>query len=269
MGVKTISYGENVVALAYARERGAGEAIFANLAGNLCEGTGTNVFLAVGGRLVTPPLSSGCLAGVTRDLLLELLDVVEDDLPLSALASADEAFLSSSTREVQPISAVDGQACRARVDGGFAGTARIRFRDARPTGHRPVARRRRANPLGHPFRGLAGDDGDAVVVGVVVQDGRAVQLSGGGDDEVGQSEMAVLAGGRQHPMDVQGPVHGRAGHVDPALDVEGAPQHLVAGGVGRVVQILEGRHLTADQASLGQQARRSVPAPRGWRPCRT
>ena len=88
VGVKTISYGENVVALAYARERGAGEAIFANLAGNLCEGTGTNVFVAVGGRLVTPPLSSGCLAGVTRDLLLELLDVVEEDLPLSALASA-------------------------------------------------------------------------------------------------------------------------------------------------------------------------------------
>ena len=109
-GVKTISYGENVVALAYAKERGGGEAIFANLAGNLCEGTGTNVFVGVGSRLMTPPLSAGCLAGVTRDLLLELLDVVEEDLPLSALTSAHEAFLSSSTREVQPISTVDGHA---------------------------------------------------------------------------------------------------------------------------------------------------------------
>ena len=109
-GVKSISYGENVVALAYAHERGAGEAIFANLAGNLCEGTGTNVFVGIGGRLVTPPLSAGCLAGVTRDLLLEVAEVVEDDLPLSALAQADEAFLSSSTREVQPISAVDSVA---------------------------------------------------------------------------------------------------------------------------------------------------------------
>ncbi len=126
-GVKTISYGENVVALAYARQRGAGEAIFANLAGNLCEGTGTNVFLAVGSRLVTPPLSSGCLAGVTRDLLLELLDVVEDDLPLSALASSGEAFLSSSTREVQPISAVDGRSLPCDVRGGFTETARARF----------------------------------------------------------------------------------------------------------------------------------------------
>ncbi|MEA2932626.1 MAG: branched-chain amino acid aminotransferase [Actinomycetota bacterium] len=132
-GVKTISYGENVVALAYAHERGAGEAIFGNLVGNLCEGTGTNVFVAVGSRMITPPLSSGCLAGVTRDLLLELLDVEEQDMPLAALASAREAFLSSSTREVQPISAVDGHALPGGVGqsglGGFTGAARARFRE--------------------------------------------------------------------------------------------------------------------------------------------
>lgn len=108
-GLKTISYAENVVALAHARDRDAGEAIFGNLAGNLCEGTGTNVFLVTGGRLVTPPLSAGCLAGVTRELLLELVDVVEDDLPLAALGKAEEAFVTSSTRDVQPIRAVDGR----------------------------------------------------------------------------------------------------------------------------------------------------------------
>ena len=108
-GVKSVSYGENVVALAYARERGAGEAVFANLAGNLCEGTGTNVFVAAGGRLVTPPLAAGCLAGVTRDLVMELVDAVEDDLPVDALAAAEEAFLTSSTRDVQPIRSVDGE----------------------------------------------------------------------------------------------------------------------------------------------------------------
>jgi branched-chain amino acid aminotransferase len=112
-GLKTVSYGENVVALAYARDRGAGEAVFANLAGNLCEGTGTNVFVGRGGRLLTPPLPSGCLAGVTRDLLLELVGAIEVDLPVSALASADEAFLTSSTRDVQPIRAVDGTPLRA------------------------------------------------------------------------------------------------------------------------------------------------------------
>jgi len=106
-GIKSVSYGENVVALAYARERGAGEALFANLAANLCEGTGTNVFVALGGRLLTPPLSSGCLAGVTRELLGELVDVVDEDVAMAALDDAEEAFLTSSTREVQPIRAID------------------------------------------------------------------------------------------------------------------------------------------------------------------
>ena len=111
-GLKTTSYGENVVALAYAKERGGGEAIFGNTVGNLCEGTGTNVFVGIGGRLITPPLSAGCLAGVTRALVLEVTECVEEDVPLSALADADEAFLSSTTREVQPIRAVDGRSLR-------------------------------------------------------------------------------------------------------------------------------------------------------------
>ncbi|HTT50710.1 MAG TPA: aminotransferase class IV [Streptosporangiaceae bacterium] len=107
-GVKTTSYAENVRALAYARERGAAEAIFGNLAGNLCEGTGTNVFVVTGGRLVTPPLSAGCLAGVTRGLLVEWAGVAEEDRPLSSLAGAEEAFLTGTTRDVQPIRLVDG-----------------------------------------------------------------------------------------------------------------------------------------------------------------
>ena len=107
-GLKTTSYAENVVALDHAHQRGGTEAIFANTAGALCEGTGSNVFLVVGGRLCTPPLSSGCLAGITRELVLELVEVDELDLPLDALASADEAFLTSSTRNVQAIGLVDG-----------------------------------------------------------------------------------------------------------------------------------------------------------------
>jgi branched-chain amino acid aminotransferase len=107
-GLKTVSYAENVVALQWAHERGAEEAIFPNLAGRLCEGTGTNVFMARGGRLLTPPLTSGCLAGVTRQLLLELGVAVEEDVPISALEEADEAFLTSSTRDIQPIGIVDG-----------------------------------------------------------------------------------------------------------------------------------------------------------------
>jgi branched-chain amino acid aminotransferase len=109
-GLKTISYAANVRALAYAEARDATEAIFANTRGNLCEATGSNVFLVVDGELVTPPASAGCLLGVTRALLLELCTTcAERDVPVTALAGAQEAFLSSTTREVQPIRLVDGR----------------------------------------------------------------------------------------------------------------------------------------------------------------
>lgn len=112
-GIKTTSYAENVRALAFAAERGASEAIFANTRGNLCEGTGSNVFLVSGGELVTPPLSAGCLAGVTRGLLLEWFGGVERDVPAAELAAAAEAFLVSTTRDVQPVRTVDGLALPA------------------------------------------------------------------------------------------------------------------------------------------------------------
>ncbi|TMM14435.1 MAG: 4-amino-4-deoxychorismate lyase [Actinobacteria bacterium] len=111
VGVKTTSYAENVLALSEARRQCASEAIFANTAGNLCEGSGSNVFLVLDGRLMTPPLSAGCLAGVTRALVIERcgLDVAERDVPMTALAAAEEAFLTSATRNVQAIRRVDGR----------------------------------------------------------------------------------------------------------------------------------------------------------------
>jgi len=112
-GLKTTSYAENVVALAYAKERGAGEAIFGNLAGNLCEGTGSNVFYVVDGELRTPTLASGCLAGITRALLLEWCGGREVDEPLSVLGEADEIFLASTTRDVQGVHLVDGRSLEA------------------------------------------------------------------------------------------------------------------------------------------------------------
>lgn len=102
-GLKTTSYGENVRALAVARDRGASEAIFVNLQGHLCEGTGTNVFYVVDGELRTPTLASGCLAGITRRLLLDWYGGREVDEPIEVLATASEAFLVSTTRDVQGI----------------------------------------------------------------------------------------------------------------------------------------------------------------------
>ncbi|GGY23672.1 aminotransferase class IV [Streptomyces tanashiensis] len=108
-GLKTTSYAENVVALARARERGASEALFANTVGQLCEGTGSNVFVVVDGRILTPPVSSGCLAGITRALAVEWTGAEETDLPLDVLESADEIFLTSTLRDVQAVHRVDGR----------------------------------------------------------------------------------------------------------------------------------------------------------------
>jgi branched-chain amino acid aminotransferase len=112
VGLKTTSYAENVVALARAHEHGASEALFANSRDELCEGTGSNVVMVLDGLAITPPLSSGCLAGITRELLLEWataggLTVVERSVAMGELARAKEVLLTSSTRDVQPVHRVD------------------------------------------------------------------------------------------------------------------------------------------------------------------
>jgi branched-chain amino acid aminotransferase len=106
-GLKTTSYAENVVALAHAARQGASEAIFANLAGNLCEGTGSNVFYVMDGELRTPTLRSGCLAGISRSLLLEWYGGREVDEPVDVLSEAAEVFLVSTTRDVQAVRRCD------------------------------------------------------------------------------------------------------------------------------------------------------------------
>lgn len=120
-GLKTTSYAENVVALAHAQRRGASEAILGNTAGNLCEGTGSNVFYVLDGELWTPTLASGCLAGITRALLLEWYGAApvagvplrEADAPLDVLGRAEEVFLVSTTRDVQAVRRCDDRELQA------------------------------------------------------------------------------------------------------------------------------------------------------------
>ncbi len=114
-GLKTTSYADNVVALGYAKKRGAVEALFANTRDELCEGTGSNAFVVVDGIVRTPPLSGGCLAGITRELVLEWcaaagIEVREEDLPIEVLTTCEELFLTSSTRDVYAVGTVDGRA---------------------------------------------------------------------------------------------------------------------------------------------------------------
>ena len=111
-GLKTTSYAENVVALAFAKERGGVEALFANSVGNLCECTGSNVFVVVDGEILTPDLDSGPLAGVTRGLVIEWcreegLTVHSRPLPMSILDQAQEVFITSSVKDVLGVHAID------------------------------------------------------------------------------------------------------------------------------------------------------------------
>lgn len=122
-GLKTTSYAENVVGYAYAAARGADEGLLANTVGALCEGTASNVFVEVGGELLTPHLATGPLAGITRELLLEwgvqeglpVREAHPDELPFTVLDDVATGrvhlALAGSIRNVVPVVALDGVEC--------------------------------------------------------------------------------------------------------------------------------------------------------------
>jgi 4-amino-4-deoxychorismate lyase len=112
-GVKSTSYAVNMAAEAEARARGADDAVFVTDDGTVLEGPVTNVWWRRGSTLFTPSLDLGILAGVTRDALLALApaagyEVQEGRFPLGDLRAADEAFTSSSVRELMPVVEIDG-----------------------------------------------------------------------------------------------------------------------------------------------------------------
>jgi branched-chain amino acid aminotransferase len=114
-GVKTLAYTETIAALASAHDEDADEVIFLDTEGHIAEASASNIFIASGGELATPPLSCGVLPGITREAIIELaatLDVQVTERPVepSELAGADEAFLTSSLRGVAPLVRVDGRA---------------------------------------------------------------------------------------------------------------------------------------------------------------
>ena len=124
-GIKSSSYGPNLMAYRHAHDLGADEAILLNTRGELCEGATSNLFLVQGGQGLTPPLESGCLPGVTRAIVMELcqslgIPVQERNLSEDDLDDADEIFLTSSSREVQPATLEV-----AALNGPCAMTARI------------------------------------------------------------------------------------------------------------------------------------------------
>jgi branched-chain amino acid aminotransferase len=125
---KTGAHLSNVLAMREAREAGAHEALLLDRDGYVTEGASSNVFIVRGGRLVTPPLAAGILEGVTRGIVLELaraegMPALEAALRPEDLASADEIFITSTAREVLPVTRLDGRA----VGSGLVGPCTTRL----------------------------------------------------------------------------------------------------------------------------------------------
>lgn len=113
-GIKSINYLDNLVAQSEAVTAGADQAILLNELGFVAECSTSNIFMVVGGQLLTPSVESGILPGVTREEVIELalnlgVAVVEEEISLAVLLRADEAFMTNSIIEVMPITAVDGK----------------------------------------------------------------------------------------------------------------------------------------------------------------
>ncbi|CAO3431274.1 aminotransferase class IV [Azospirillum endophyticum] len=106
--LKSLNYLDSILARQEAAERGADEALLLNAAGRLVESSVANLFLLIGGRLLTPPLADGALPGIRRALILERHGAGEEALTPEDLARADEAILTNSLG-LRPLVAVDGR----------------------------------------------------------------------------------------------------------------------------------------------------------------
>jgi branched-chain amino acid aminotransferase len=124
-GTKILSWASNLTWVEEAQNRGFDEVILLNEREEVAECTSANVFAVIGGKVCTPPLSSGCLPGVTRAVLLEEIGGIEERaLRLEDLYRAEEVFVSSTTRELMPVSEIEGHKIPAD------GPARVRLQQA-------------------------------------------------------------------------------------------------------------------------------------------
>ncbi len=113
-GIKSGNYLGSIQALRRAIAEGGDDAILCNAAGEIAEGATSNVFFVSAGRIVTPELQGGLLAGITREVVCELAAdggqvVLETRVSPDALRSAEEVFLTSSVRGIMPVTRLDGR----------------------------------------------------------------------------------------------------------------------------------------------------------------
>ena len=120
-GVKSLSYAANMLATRIAKERGFDEALLVTPHGRVLEAPTSSIFWVKDSELFTPPLADHILASITRALVIEVTRATERSCTLDDLGHADEAFLASTTREVQPVAQVDD----LTLNGSGAVTARV------------------------------------------------------------------------------------------------------------------------------------------------
>ncbi|HWD76785.1 MAG TPA: aminotransferase class IV [Solirubrobacteraceae bacterium] len=106
-GVKSLSYAGNMLATRLAQEQGFDEALLVTPHGRVLEAPTSTIFWVKDGQLLTPPLDEHILASITRRLIIDVTDAGEQSCTLEELYAADEVFLASTTREVEPVAAVD------------------------------------------------------------------------------------------------------------------------------------------------------------------
>ena len=116
-GAKVMSWAQNLTLYEEAHDRGYDEVILLNERDEVSECTSANIFIAGGNQVWTPPLDSGCLPGVTREVILQEIrvpgfSIAERDLVLSDLAAADEVFITSTTRDLLCVTEVEGLTIR-------------------------------------------------------------------------------------------------------------------------------------------------------------
>ena len=136
--VKSLNYLNNVLAKIEAQQSGAGEGLMLNEQGYVAECTGDNVFIVKNGAIFTPPLSSGALAGITREVVFEIaaelgIAISEPDMTRYDIYTADECFLTGTAAEIIPAVRLDSREIGDGKPGPVTGRLIARFRQLTET----------------------------------------------------------------------------------------------------------------------------------------